>query len=337
MPDDRFTLQWHVTDRCNLRCAHCYQGERGADPAYDDLISALDQYKDFLARLSAERHVDVRGHINLTGGEPLVRDDLVDLIREIKEAGLTFALLTNGTLIDHSIAAELRALSPSYVQVSIDGLEGTHDRIRGKGSYRSAVSGLRALKKEGVRTMVSFTAHRGNLGELGRVAGRMRAQGVDKFWTDRMILLGSGAEMSSELLSPHETHEYVRRLGRARQGIMGMHEEVAMDRALQFLGGSGVPYRCPAGGNLLALLPDGTLYPCRRMPIEVGSVHTDSLSSIYFGSAVLSELRSDERLDPRCQACAFGTVCHGGLRCLSFALTGDPFVADPGCWLAHPE
>lgn len=338
MLSSRFTLQWHVTDRCNLRCAHCYQGERGVDPPYSDLLSALEQYRDLLLRLSVKRGVKVRGHVNLTGGEPLVREDLMDLIREIKRAGLTFGLLTNGTLIDGRVARELGELGPSYVQVSVDGLEGTHDRIRGDGSYRRAVDGLRFLGGEGIRTMASFTAHRGNYRELRAVARRMRRLGVEKMWTDRMVPLGSGAAMSAEVLSPSDTREYVQVLGRAHRGILGLeHQEVAMDRALQFLGGGGSSYRCPAGDGLLALLPDGEVYPCRRMPIPVGNVHEESLASIYFTNKTLAALRDPDRMDARCRACAFSRACHGGLRCMSYILTGDPFVADPGCWLANPE
>jgi radical SAM protein with 4Fe4S-binding SPASM domain len=337
MSDLRFTLQWHVTDRCNLRCAHCYQGERGADPPYNQLLSALGQFTDLLGRLSDQRGVGVRGHVNLTGGEPLVREDLMDLIREIRRAGLTFALLTNGTLLDDRFVMELRDLRPSYVQVSVDGLEDTHDRIRGKGSYRRAADGLCRLDRAGIRTMVSFTAHRANCGDLEATARMMRKLGAEKVWTDRMVPLGSGAGIASEVLTPQETREYVRALGRARRGRTGIaHPEVAMDRALQFLGGNGSPYRCTAGYSLLALLPDGQVYPCRRMPIPVGNINDKELSDIYFGSEVLIRLRDPERMDDRCRACAFSRVCHGGLRCMSYALTGDPFIADPGCWLANP-
>jgi radical SAM protein with 4Fe4S-binding SPASM domain len=166
----------------------------------------------------------------------------------------------------------------------------------------------------------------------------MRALQVDKFWTDRMIPLGSGAEMASEVLSPSDTRDYVRALGRARKNVLRIkREEVAADRALQFLGGSGVPYRCPAGESLLALLPDGAVYPCRRMPIPVGNVQRESLAPIYFGNEFLAKLRDSQCMDSRCRSCSFGILCHGGLRCLSYAVTGDPFTADPGCWLANPE
>ncbi len=331
-----FTLQWHVTDRCNLRCAHCYQGDGGEDPSYEDLRSALRQYQELLYRLSVRRRTAVHGHINLTGGEPLLREDLADLIKEIVDAGLSYALLTNGTLIDDAMAEKLHDLQPAFVQVSVDGREGTHDGIRGKGSYRRAVDGLQWLHRASVRTMVSFTAHGGNVHEMAATMRSMRKAGADKVWTDRMLPLGSGVAMSQEVLSPQGTRDYVESLAQARRRITGPERrEVAMDRALQFLAG-GTPYRCTAGDSLLALLPDGQVYPCRRMPLPVGSVHSSTLWEIYNRSVILARLRDHQRMDARCRECSFGTVCHGGLRCLSLALTGDPFTADPGCWLANP-
>jgi radical SAM protein with 4Fe4S-binding SPASM domain len=335
---DRFTMQWHITDRCNLRCKHCYQGDKGIDPSYDELLGVLEQFRELVHRLSADRSSPVHGHINLTGGEPLVRPDLLDLVSKIKGAGFSFALLTNGTLIDDAVARELVQHRPSYVQISIDGVERTHDDLRGPTSYKNAMAGLEALDRAGLRTMVSFTAHRGNFRELEAVARELRGKGNPILWTDRMIPVGQGAAMASEVLGPAETKEYVELLGRARGGRPSRyrHPRMAMDRALQFLGGAGRPYRCTAGSSLLAVLPNGDVLPCRRMPISIGNLRERSLMDLYLGDRFLAQLRDPTRMDERCRTCAFGTVCHGGLRCLSFALRDDPFQADPGCWIAQP-
>ena len=108
-----------------------------------------------------------------------------------------------------------------------------------------------------------------------------------------------------------------------------------MHRALQFLAtGSKQQYRCSAGDTLLALQPDGTLLPCRRLPVPLGNVMKTTLRRIYEEHPLLGELRDDSKVADGCQSCDHARQCGGGLRCLSHALCGDPFVADPGCWLA---
>ena len=112
--------------------------------------------------------------------------------------------------------------------------------------------------------------------------------------------------------------------------------EISLGRALQFLVGGGEPYRCGAGERLITLEPDGSVLPCRRMPIRVGNVRESRLATIYRDDPLLQSLRDPERVGEGCEDCRHARVCSGGLRCLSYALTGDPFRADPGCWHAHP-
>jgi radical SAM protein with 4Fe4S-binding SPASM domain len=137
-------------------------------------------------------------------------------------------------------------------------------------------------------------------------------------------------------LTPEESRELFRLMGAAREEALSHwfgRTKVSMGRALQFLEG-GRHYQCKAGQNLLTVLSNGDLCPCRRMPIRVGNVTEESLSRLYFESPVLLSLRDRSRVASGCGACPFEPQCRGGLRCLAYAVTGDPFRADPGCWLA---
>jgi radical SAM protein with 4Fe4S-binding SPASM domain len=89
-----------------------------------------------------------------------------------------------------------------------------------------------------------------------------------------------------------------------------------------------------AGESLLALLPNGDLLPCRRMPIRVGNVLQTPLRDLYFEHPVLRTLRNPRHIALGCEGCGLVKLCRGGLRCLAFALHGNPFHSDPGCWLA---
>jgi radical SAM protein with 4Fe4S-binding SPASM domain len=337
-------LQWHVTERCNLRCTHCYQESHGgAELEFPQLLGILAQYEELLARWRGTKNApSPRGHITVTGGEPFVRRDFLELLEVFaaRRQRFSFAILTNGTLIDSPLARRLRELGPRFIQVSIDGTQATHDRIRGSGSYERAVAALRHLKQEGVRTLISFTAQRGNFREFADVARLGQRLGVDRVWADRLIPVGVGADLQAQVLTPQETREFFAVMRKSRPTFWRSWfgaSEVAMHRALQFLVGGGRPYRCTAGDSLITVQPNGDVVPCRRMPLRVGNLLETPLAELYERSPLLRALRDPDRPSRGCEECAFARLCGGGLRCLSTAVHGDPFVADPGCWLARNE
>jgi len=229
-----FNLQWHITDKCNLRCTHCYQESyNGRELSLPQLVGVVDQFKDFLTQKGLERKVEretglkgllqkytpsilpskvsaLPGHITLTGGEPLVRKDLYDLLSVFKENKnyFGFSLLTNGTLITAENAARIKEYGPKYVQVSIEGNRETHDAIRGKGMYDKAVQGLKHLVDQEIYTLISFTAHKQNYHEFPAVAQLGRELGVSRVWSDRLIPNGSGEKMKEMMLSAEETKAF---------------------------------------------------------------------------------------------------------------------------------
>jgi radical SAM protein with 4Fe4S-binding SPASM domain len=345
----RMLLQWHITERCNLRCGHCYQDRfEGPELSARQLIGVVDQFRDLvLARTSADAPPGpppgdrscrpVRGWINVTGGEPFLRPDcLLELLSRERD-WLGFGVLTNGTLIDDRLARYLAELGPGFVQVSLDGVEATHDAARGPGSFRRAVAGIRRLGRAGVRTMISFTARRDNWPEFSKVVRLGRRLGVAKVWTDRFLPFGGGADWSHKTLAPAETRDYVRLVARARRNSARRPfsaTTVEARRGLQFLGTRGPAYACAAGDRLVTVLADGGLTPCRRLPILIGNVLETPLLSLYAHSPVLADLRDPDRVPAACRDCPHVTTCRGGLRCLAYAVTNDPFAPDPGCWLA---
>lgn len=337
-------LQWHITEHCNLRCSHCYQSDRRIDELpLAGLLTILDQFRDLLTAWRSESlGLTVRGHVTVTGGEPFVRPDFMDLldILAADRDGFGFAILTNGTLIDAGVARRLAELGPAFVQVSIEGGRATHDGIRGPGSFDKAVAALEHLVVANVRTFVSFTAHRGNFREFSKVAQLGTDLKVSRIWADRLVPQGRGAALSEQTLTPTETREFFEIMLAARIdaacGAFGQ-TEIAMGRGLQFLVAGEKPYRCRAGDSLVTILPNGDLYPCRRMPILIGNVLDTPLVELYYGHEVLRALRDRDRISDGCEACRYAGFCRGGDRCLSYAATGDPFRADPGCWMAHGE
>ncbi len=333
----RLLFQWHITERCNLHCTHCYQENSPADElSFTDLLKVLEGFKRLLDELrTATDTGPVPGHITVTGGEPFIRKDLPNLL-EALAAGknrFSFSILSNGSFLDSATARYLRELEPLFVQVSIEGTPTTHDRIRGPGDYTRTVSAVKNLVREKIPTIISFTAHRSNYQEFYDVARLGRRLKVSRVWADRFIPIGRGSAWKDQVLSPEETREFVRIMYRAQcEGSSRRFNrtEISMHRALQFLEG-GMPYHCTAGDTLLAVQPNGDLYPCRRMPIKAGNLLETPLTELYHKNTLLCALRDRKRTSNGCEGCIHSGVCRGGLKCLSYAVSGNPFNADPGC------
>lgn len=326
-------LQWHITDRCNLRCKHCYQETYSGDElSFNELLYILEQYEEFLRQFRPA----IRGHITITGGEPFMRPDfpaLSDIFASHRKQ-FSFAILSNGTLIDAEMAHWLKTLNVSFVQLSIEGTRQTHDAIRGQGNYDKSISAINYLVSAGIRTLISFTAHRGNFKEFSDVANLGIQSGVSRVWADRLIPQGNN---SLQILTPDETREFFTIMNNARaEARKSSYTEIAMNRALQFLIAGGRPYHCSAADTLITIMPNGDLYPCRRMPILAGNVLRTPLKKLY-DCDLFQELRERKRISQGCEGCFYERICRGGLKCLSYAVTGSPFKADPGCWYAAPR
>jgi radical SAM protein with 4Fe4S-binding SPASM domain len=191
------------------------------------------------------------------------------------------------------------------------------------------------LVAEKIPTMISFTAHQDNFREFPQVARLGRKLRVQKVWSDRLIPHGVGKNMIGEQMTPEQTQEFFAIMKQAREQAPDKwfsKTEIAMDRALQFMVGDGKPYRCYAGDSLITIQPNGDLLPCRRMPIPVGNVLQTPLETLYYQSDLFQDLRDENKISEGCEPCFYKKICRGGLKCLSLATEGDPFVKDPGCW-----
>ena len=338
----KLTFQWHITERCNLRCAHCYQESYGGDELnFQQWLEVLGQLEALLDDWATAGSPRPRAHINITGGEPFVHADFLRLLEVFaaRRERLSYAILSNGYFIDEALAAKLAQLSPGFVQISLEGTRPTHDRIRGPGSFDRAVGAIQNLTRARVPVLISFTAHRGNYREFPDVARLACDLRVKRVWSDRLIPSGAGASSETQSLTPTEVREYLELMQSAREEARRRwfcRTEVAQHRALQFLTGNSQPYRCTAGESLLTLRPNGDLLPCRRLPIPVGNVMKNSLLELYRENPILKALRDPHPQIKGCEPCSFRHTCRGGLRCLAFAVRGDPFTNDPGCWLAKP-
>lgn len=328
----KHVLQWHITHKCNLRCKHCYQEEYCSDLTKEQCERIFRDYQLFI------KEHNYKGHINFTGGEPFLSSYFFDLLDLCENSIITFGILTNGTLIDKNIAARLSGYKNlRFIQVSIDGIKETHDSIRGDATYDKAFNAIKFLKKSRIQTMVSFTVHKENYKELKAVIRAVRRHGVDRFWCDRLIPINDDKSLnSSMILDTKQYKDVVEDLVRERNRCIRMpfcKLKVHANRALQFLADPSLPvYHCSAGIGLLTILADGTLLPCRRLPLKIGNVLDNSISELVYNSPDIKELKAYEGPE-ECKSCSYSKCCKGGAKCLSYALTGDWKAKDINCYL----
>jgi len=205
------------------------------------------------------------------------------------------------------------------------GLRETHDKIRGEGSFDLAIRGIRELKAQGIYVTVAFTAQRENYKELRRLADFCNNLGADKLWFDRVVI-PKDEDKNNLSLSSKEYSALCRKASRLnRQG------KISCARALQFIPCKEKNiYSCNAGSRLLAILADGAVMPCRRLPIEVGNVTLSELLTIYRESPELIKLRKSE-IPEKCKPCKYAQSCRGGAKCIACAKSGRYDIPDPDC------
>lgn len=341
-----FGFQWHITDRCNLRCTHCYQEDYSGSNEFglDGLKQIADEIIGTLSKW------DKRGDIAITGGEPLLKDEMFPLIHYLESADEISSLdiLSNGTLINESIVEQIRDLKKvRCVQISLEGASPeSNDGIRGKGTFEKAVASIRLLRNSGIDVNIMFTLQRRNMGDIPSLIDLAIAEGISNLTIERFVPTGSGAKIREELLSPEEikrVFDYISE--RAEQEInRGGLTSISRSRPLWVMCnrntgslGADTSHKNTAGGicsiglDGLCILPDATVLPCRRLPIPIGNLRNDPLLKIWHTSDILWEIADKRNLKGECNSCEFTTRCSG-CRAMAYACTGDYLAEDPQCF-----
>ncbi len=164
---NEFLLQWHITAKCQQHCKHCYmydeptyKSECENELSYENCIKVLDDYRSFCDKMN------VNGRITFTGGDPLLRGDIFELIKEAKNRDFSVGILGNPFLIDSDMPHQLKEAGIEHYQLSLDGLENTHDFLRKKGSFEKTIHSIRLLKAEGIVVHIMNTLSITNQNDL---------------------------------------------------------------------------------------------------------------------------------------------------------------------------
>ncbi|MHB8809804.1 MAG: radical SAM protein [Desulfobulbaceae bacterium] len=336
-----FFVQCHLTERCNLSCTHCYQtGGRTGELSLNEIRALLAEIADMLRAWTDAYGLEFSASLNVTGGEPLLRRDLFEIIGEMGAGGFAVYLLTNGTLVDKDKAAQLAALGVKGVQVSIEGPEDIHDSIRGKGSFAAACRGISHLVAAGNTVTMNATLSEINAGKVREMVDLCVSLGAQRFGFSRLVPSGMGAGLVNRMIEPEHLREiYEETFALPAAGV----EIVTGDPVASQMGTGGgtddcgtvATGGCAAAISGLTILPDGTVVPCRRLPIPLGNVRQDSLREIWANSPVLEQLRDRDRYAGNCGTCPRWAHCRG-CRAIAYSTSlargeADLLADDPQC------
>lgn len=266
----------------------------------------------------------------------MVIDKLFPLLRHLNslETICYFDVLTNGWLIDEDVLNRLGEFEKlRRVQLSLEAAEANlNDQIRGKGSFDRTLSAIRLLKKKGFQVAVMMTISHLNKNEVGILIELLKGEGVDTFSAERFVPEGAGAKLRDEFLTRDELREVFQRI--YSLAIKEDKIRILLYRPLfALLNGNDptVGALCSAGNNALTIMHDGTIYPCRRLPIPIGNALADSFYKVWYTSEVLWNIRNTKNIKGKCGDCDLIPVCRG-CRALAYAITGDYLSEDPQCW-----
>lgn len=338
-----FFVQWHLTERCNLRCSHCYQtGGKIAELSLAEIREVLDEIVDMLAAWSKAYQVEFSPSLNVTGGEPFLRNDLFEILHDMRSRGFATFLLTNGTLIDAQKAAALAECGVKGVQVSIEGSEEIHDQIRGQGSFTASCQGVAHLLAAGHKVTLNATLSEINAEKFHDLVDIATSLGVQRLGFSRLVPSGRGLDLVDQMIGREKLREiYEAIFTLSTPGLEIVTGDPVASQMRNVAGaddcGSIATGGCAAGVAGLTLLPDGTVTPCRRLAVTIGNVREDSLREIWAGSEVLEQLRDRRQYKGRCGSCARWAHCRG-CRAIAYAHSlsqgrGDILAEDPQCFI----
>ncbi|MBI4233344.1 MAG: radical SAM protein [Chloroflexi bacterium] len=353
----RPVVAWNITRQCNLHCAHCYISAMDQpDPAELDtpgVLGVVDQL--------AEYGIPV---VLLSGGEPMVRPDILGVAKHAAARGLRVGLSTNGTLLTPDVVRGLRESGVAYVGVSIDGPEAVNDKFRGsRGAFRLALEGIRNAQAAGFRVSLRFTLTRYNHLHLGEVFDLVEQERIPRLCVYHLAYAGRGARISSRAdLSHEETRQAVELCLERTEDLhrKGLDTEVltvdnhadAAYLALRLL-----EERPPWAQEALRLLlrnrgnasgvgigsigPRGDVHADQfSHHRSFGNVRERPFGTIWEDTSnpIMAGLKARPRpLEGRCARCPVLSLCNGNLRVRAESATGDPWAPDPACYLSDAE
>jgi heme b synthase len=334
-------IAWEITRQCNLNCAHCRASAE--DGLYEGELSTEECH-----RLIDDIATTGKPILILTGGEPLMRDDIFDLARYATTKGLTPCIGTNGTLITEEITAKMKRVPISRVSVSIDFPDPeAQDWFRGvEGAFDAAVRGIQNAQRAGVEVQINCTITKMNLPHLESLLSLALDLGVASFHPFIIVPTGRGKGLKEAELTPAECERALRWIAQRDREIgnkisfrptcapfyfrITEQQEESLGRESHAGIVSAVRRGCLAGIAFCFISHVGRVQGCGYLDIEAGNIKERSFADIWRNSPPFNDIRDPDRLKGKCGDCDYRVVC-GGCRARAYEVTGDYMESEPYC------
>lgn len=354
--DKKPVVVWNVTRRCNLKCVHCY---------------SHSEDKDYSGEMNHDQGIDLLNDLSsfgvpvvlFSGGEPLIRPDLLDFMKHASSRGMRAVISTNGTLIDGKMARSLKEVGLSYVGISLDGLEKTHDEFRGMpGTFSRVIRAIKNCKENGLKVGLRFTINKRNFREIPGVFDLVESEKIPRICFYHLVYSGRGAELIEEDLTHQETREVVNTIMDRTRRLhdLGMPVEVLTvdnhadgpflylrmlredpERASQVMQLLQMNEGNNSGRGIGCVSWNGDVHPDQFWRhLTLGNVLSKPFSEIWTDreNEFLMKLKDKKaHVTGRCSKCKWLNICGGNFRVRAEAVHGDVWAPDPACYLTDEE
>ncbi len=301
-------VAWEVTRRCNLKCLHCRASAKNI-PYFDELDTS-----EALGLVSSFTQMGTP-LIIFTGGEPLLRQDIFELLASTRENGLRAALSVNGTLISRDLASKIREAGVSRCSISIDGANSaSHDRFRGvTGAFAQAMEGAAALKAAGVPLQINTTITDGNINDLPDILNLCKLAGAAAWHVFLLVPVGRGTSLRGLGPAAYEralNWIYEQSLANSleiKPTCAPQYHRLLAEKEASVVRGRG----CLGGVGFCFISHTGNVQPCGYLELNCGNIRKDSLKNIWETSEVFLKLRDQSQYSGKCGTCVYHNQCNG--------------------------
>lgn len=336
-----FSMQLHITDKCDQRCKHCYiyQGDKykyiNEDMPIDTFYEIIEDFKDCCKKMSR------KPSITITGGDPLLYKDIWKLLSFLKKNDIQFVILGNPFHLNNEVAKRLKDLGCVNYQMSLDGLREIHDTIRKIGSFDETLEKISCLKNADIPVTIMTTVSKTNINTIPKLVDIIVEYKVNNFSfarycphqydKDNLISSDEYREFLDKMWRKFEEHkdsntrfmlkDHLWNLYLYEKGYLNL-DNIKNENNLILDG-------CHCGISHITVLADGTVYACRRCDSPVGKVPKQSIYDIFFGEN-MNYYRQYDNFD-ECSKCKLRNICRG-CPAVAKSVTGNFYAKDPQCW-----